>query len=127
MKNATISEVKATEYVYSIRLTGRDRIAIVLKEDFIMNKAELVAAVAEKTNSTKKDAEASINAFLETVEVALEKGEKVQLIGFGTFETRSRKARQGRNPRKPDEIIKIPASKAPVFKAGKALKDAINK
>ena len=91
-----------------------------------MNKAELVAAVADKTNSTKKDAEASINAFLETVEAALKKGDKVQLIGFGTFET-SRKARQGRNPRKPDEIIKIPASKAPVFKAGKALKDAINK
>ena len=91
-----------------------------------MNKAELVAAVADKTNSTKKDAESAINAFLETVEKALVKGEKVQLIGFGTFETRKRKARQGRNPRKPDEIIKIPASKTPVFKAGKALKDAIN-
>ena len=92
-----------------------------------MNKAELVAAVAEKTNSTKKDAEASINAFLETIEEALKKDEKVQLIGFGTFETRGRKARQGRNPRKPDEIIEIPASKAPVFKAGKALKDELNK
>ena len=91
-----------------------------------MNKAELVAAVAEKTNSTKKDAEATINAFLETVEQALKDGEKVQLIGFGTFETKSRKARQGRNPRKPDEIIEIPASKAPTFKAGKALKDGIN-
>ena len=100
---------------------------ILFKEDFIMNKAELVAAVADKTNSTKKDAEALLNAFLETVEGALKKGEKVQLIGFGTFETRSRKARQGRNPRKPEEIIKIPASKAPVFKAGKALKDASNK
>ena len=92
-----------------------------------MNKADLVAAVAEKTNSTKKDAEAAINAFLATVEDALVKGEKVQLIGFGTFETKGRKARQGRNPRKPDEVIKIPASKAPVFKAGKALKDAVNK
>ena len=92
-----------------------------------MNKAELVAAVAEKTNSTKKDAEAAINALLETVEESLVKGNKVQIIGFGTFETRKRKARQGRNPRKPDEVIKIPASKAPVFKAGKALKDAINK
>ena len=91
-----------------------------------MNKAELVAAVAEKTNSTKKDAEASINAFLETVTKALKKGDKVQLIGFGTFETKKRKARQGRNPRKPDEIIEIPASKAPTFKAGKALKDGIN-
>jgi DNA-binding protein HU-beta len=97
------------------------------KEDFIMNKADLVAAVAEKTNFTKKDAEVAINAFLATVEDALVKGEKVQLIGFGTFETRERKARQGRNPRKPDEIIKIPASKAPVFKAGKALKDSVNK
>jgi len=97
------------------------------KEDFIMNKADLVAAVAEKTNFTKKDAEVAINAFLATVEGALVKGEKVQLIGFGTFETRERKARQGRNPRKPDEIIKIPASKAPVFKAGKALKDSVNK
>ena len=92
-----------------------------------MNKAELVAAVAEKTNFTKKDAEAAINAFLTTVEDALVEGEKVQLIGFGTFETRERKARQGRNPRKPEEIIDIPASKAPVFKAGKALKDAVNK
>ena len=92
-----------------------------------MNKAELVSAVAEKTNFTKKDAEAAINAFLTTVEDALVEGEKVQLIGFGTFETRERKARQGRNPRKPEEIIDMPASKAPVFKAGKALKDAVNK
>ena len=92
-----------------------------------MNKAELVSAVAEKTNFTKKVAELAINALLATVEESLVKGEKVQLIGFGTFETRERKARQGRNPRKPDEIIKIAASKAPVFKAGKALKDAVNK
>lgn len=92
-----------------------------------MNKAELVAAVEEKTNFTKKDAEVAINAFLSTIEDALVKGEKVQLIGFGTFDTRDRKARQGRNPRKPDEVIDIPASKAPVFKAGKALKDAVNK
>jgi DNA-binding protein HU-beta len=91
-----------------------------------MNKAELVAAVAEKTNFTKKDSEIAINAFLQTVEETLVKGEKVQLIGFGTFETRKRKAREGRNPRKPDEVIKIPASKAPVFKAGKGLKDAVN-
>lgn len=92
-----------------------------------MNKAELVAAVAAKTNFTKKDAEVVINALLMSVEEALVKGEKVQLIGFGTFETRKRKAREGRNPRKPEETIKIPASKAPVFKAGKALKDAVNK
>ena len=92
-----------------------------------MNKAELVAAIAEKANFTKKDAEAALNAVTASIEEALIKGEKVQLIGFGTFETRERKARQGRNPRKPGEVIKIDASKAPVFKAGKALKDAVNK
>ena len=92
-----------------------------------MNKAELVAKVAQETNSTKKDAEAAINAFLKTVQTALVKGEKVQLIGFGTFETKKRKAREGRNPRNPEKTIKIPASKAPTFKAGKALKDAVNK
>ncbi|MFA5638768.1 MAG: HU family DNA-binding protein [Anaerovoracaceae bacterium] len=92
-----------------------------------MNKADLIAAVSEKTGFTKKDTELSVNAFIEVVEEALVKEEKVQLIGFGTFETRNRKARQGRNPRKPGEVIKIAASKAPVFKAGKALKDAVNK
>ncbi|NLB24874.1 MAG: HU family DNA-binding protein [Clostridiales bacterium] len=92
-----------------------------------MNKADLIAAVSEKTGFTKKDTELSVNAFIEVVEETLVKGEKVQLIGFGTFETRNRKARQGRNPRKPGEVIKIAASKAPVFKAGKALKDAVNK
>ena len=84
-----------------------------------MNKAELVAAVAEKTGFTKKDAEVAINAMVASIEDALVNGDKVQLIGFGTFETRERKARQGRNPRKPEEVIKIEASKAPVFKAGK--------
>ena len=92
-----------------------------------MNKAELVAAVAEKTNFTKKDAEAAINALVASIEEALVKGDKVQLIGFGTFETKERKARQGRNPRQPEEIIEIAASKAPTFKAGQALKDAVNK
>lgn len=92
-----------------------------------MNKAELVSALAEKTGAKKKDAEASINALTACIEEALIKGEKVQLIGFGTFEVRQRKSRQGRNPRKPGEIIEIAAAKAPVFKAGKALKDAVNK
>ncbi|MDD4366316.1 MAG: HU family DNA-binding protein [Eubacteriales bacterium] len=92
-----------------------------------MNKAELIAAVAEKTGFTKKDAEVVVNATMSTIEGALVKGEKVQLIGFGTFETRKRKARTGRNPRKPGETIQIAASKAPVFKAGKALKDSVNK
>ena len=92
-----------------------------------MNKAELIASVAEKTGFTKKDSEAAVNAFTAVIEEALVSGEKVQLIGFGTFETRERKARQGRNPRKPGETIEIAASKAPVFKAGKALKDSVNK
>ncbi len=92
-----------------------------------MNKAELVAAVAEKSGVTKKEAEKSVNAFVTCIEEALAAGEKVQLIGFGTFETRERKARTGRNPRKPEEVIEIAASKAPVFKAGKALKDLVNK
>ena len=92
-----------------------------------MNKADLINAVAEKTGAKKKDAETSVNAMLATIEEALKVGEKVQIIGFGTFEVRQRKERQGRNPRKPEEAIKIAAAKAPVFKAGKALKDAVNK
>ena len=92
-----------------------------------MNKAELVASVAERTKLTKKDAEIAVNAVITSVEDALVAGEKVQLIGFGTFEVRERKERQGRNPRNPEQVIKIDAAKAPVFKAGKALKDAVNK
>ena len=92
-----------------------------------MNKADLVAAVAEKAGFTKKDAEISINAVLETVTETLVKGEKVQLVGFGNFEVRERAEREGRNPRNPEEVVKIEASKAPVFKAGKSLKDAVNK
>ena len=93
-----------------------------------MNKAELVAAMAAKTGLTKKDTEATVNAFTKVIEKELTKKDgKVQLIGFGTFEVRSRKARTGRNPQKPGEVVQIPASKAPVFKAGKAFKDAVNK
>ena len=91
-----------------------------------MNKAELVAAIAAKTGDTKKGAEASVNAFVDVIIDALAKGDKVQLVGFGSFEVRKRAARKGRNPRTKEEI-KIPASKAPVFKAGKALKDLVNK
>ena len=90
-----------------------------------MNKADLVAAVAEKAGFTKKDAEVSINAVLETVTETLVKGEKVQLVGFGNFEVRERAEREGRNPQT-GETMKIAACKAPKFKAGKALKDAIN-
>ena len=91
-----------------------------------MNKSDLIAAIAAKTGSTKKDAEASLNAFVEAVTETLVKGDKVQLVGFGSFEVRKRAARKGRNPQTKEEI-KIPASKAPVFKAGKALKDLVNK
>ena len=91
-----------------------------------MNKSDLIAAVAAKTGSTKKGAEASLNAVTEAITEALVKGDKVQLVGFGSFEVRKRAARKGRNPQTKEEI-KIPASKAPVFKAGKALKDLVNK
>ena len=91
-----------------------------------MNKAELIAAVAAKTGDTKKAAEEAVNAFVEVVTNALQEGDKVQLVGFGSFEVRKRAARKGRNPQTKEEI-KIPASKAPVFKAGKALKDLVNK
>ncbi len=90
-----------------------------------MNKSELIAAIAAKTGETKKDAEATLNAFVEVVTETLVKGDKVQLVGFGSFEVRKRAARKGRNPQTKEEI-KIPASKAPVFKAGKALKDLVN-
>ena len=91
-----------------------------------MTKLELVNALAEKTGSTKKAAEESLNALVETITNALKKGDKVQLVGFGTFEVRKREARKGRNPQTGEEM-KIPASKAPVFKAGKALKEVVNK
>ena len=90
-----------------------------------MNKTELIAAVAEKAEVSKKDAEAVVKAALETVTATLAAGEKVQLIGFGTFETRERAARSGKNPRI-GEAVKIKASKVPAFKAGAALKQAVN-
>lgn len=91
-----------------------------------MNKAELITSMAEKSQLTKKDAETALKAFIDSVQEALESGEKVQLIGFGTFETRERAAREGRNPRT-KETITIPASTVPVFKAGKEFKDRVNK
>ncbi len=89
-----------------------------------MNKAELIANVAASADISKKDAEKAINALIENITDALKKGDKVQLVGFGTFEVRERAARVGRNPQTKAEI-KIPASKVPAFKVGKALKDAI--
>ena len=91
-----------------------------------MNKAELVAAIAEKTELSKKDSEKALKAFIDVVTEELTKGEKIQLVGFGTFEVSERAAREGRNPQT-GETMSIPASKAPKFKAGKALKDVINK
>ncbi len=91
-----------------------------------MNKAELVAAVAEKAGLSKKDSEKAVNAALESISAELAAGGKVQLVGFGSFETKKRDARIGRNPRTKEEI-KIPASRVPAFKAGKALKDAVAK
>ena len=91
-----------------------------------MNKGELVAALAAKTELSKKDSEAALNGLLDVIGETIDKGEKVQLIGFDTFESKTRPARTARNPRTGAEV-KIAASKAPVFKAGKALKDKVNK
>ena len=90
-----------------------------------MNKVELVSSIAAKTGLTKKDSEKALNAFVSTVEQALASGDKVVLIGFGSFEVRNRAEKQGVNPQTKQKIT-IPATKAPVFKAGKSLKDAVN-
>lgn len=90
-----------------------------------MNKTELIAAVAERTELSRKDAEKALKAFTEVVEEELKKGEKIQVVGFGTFEVSERAEREGRNPQT-GETMKIAASKTPKFKAGKALKDALN-
>ena len=91
-----------------------------------MNKADLVAAVAEKAGISKKDSEKAVNAAFDAITAALVAGDKVQLVGFGAFETKERVARVGRNPKTKEEI-QIPASRVPAFKAGKALKDAVAK
>ena len=91
-----------------------------------MNKTDLIAKIAKSADLTKKDAEKALNAFVDSVESALKAGDKVQLVGFGSFEVRARAARKGRNPQTKQEIT-IPASKVPVFKAGKAFKDAVAK
>ena len=90
-----------------------------------MNKAELVSAISDKAELSKKDAEAALKAFTDVIAEELKKGEKIQLVGFGTFEVSERAARTGRNPQTGEEMT-IPASKAPKFKAGKALKDLMN-
>lgn len=90
-----------------------------------MNKTELITAVAEKAEISKKDSEKAVKAFVDVITEELKKGEKVQVVGFGTFEVSERAAREGRNPQT-GETMKINACKAPKFKAGKALKDAVN-
>jgi len=90
-----------------------------------MNKADLITAVAEKTGMSKSNTEKNINAFMEAISDALQAGKKVQLMGFGTFEVKERAARKGHNPMTKQEI-EIPASKAPVFKAGKQLKESVS-
>jgi DNA-binding protein HU-beta len=90
-----------------------------------MNKTELINSIAAKSGLNKKNSEAALNAFIGSVEEALKQGDKVVLVGFGTFEVRKRAARKGRNPQTKQEIT-IPESKAPVFKAGKGLKDTVN-
>lgn len=90
-----------------------------------MNKADLVASMAEKSSLSKKDVEKALNAFVESVEEALVKGDKVQMVGFGSFEVRQRAERKGKNPQTKTDIT-IPASKAPIFRVGKALKDMVN-
>ncbi len=90
-----------------------------------MNKTDLISEVAVRTGMTKKDVEKVVNAFFSTIEGTLKTGDKVQLIGFGTFEVRNRQARKGRNPQTGEEIS-IPAARVPAFKAGKALKDAVD-
>ena len=99
-------------------------INVIQRRNFNMNKTELVAAMAEKAQLSKKDAEAALKAFTDVVAEELKKGEKIQLVGFGTFEVSERAARTGRNPQTGEEMT-IAASKAPKFKSGKALKDSV--
>ena len=91
-----------------------------------MNKTELIAAITEKTGFTKKDAEKALNSVVDVITESLVNGEKVQIVGFGSFEVKARPERVARTPQAPDQEITTPASKAPVFKAGKSLKEAVN-
>ena len=110
---------------YFDRIRSKIILERIQRRNFVMNKAELIAAMSEKAEISKKDAEKALKAFTDVVAEELKKGEKIQLVGFGTFEVTERAARTGRNPQSGEEM-NIPASKAPKFKAGKALKDLIN-
>lgn len=91
-----------------------------------MNKTEVIQELHERGNFTKKDSEWAVNTMIEIIQEALSEGERVQLTGFGSFEVRERAAREGRNPQNPEEVIQIPAYNAPVFRAGKNLKESVN-
>ncbi|MCU6695468.1 HU family DNA-binding protein [Laedolimicola ammoniilytica] len=106
-------------------MSSTKRVVVLFRRNYQMNRMELVAAIAEKTELSKKDAEKALKAFTDVVAEELKKGEKIQLVGFGTFEVSERAAREGRNPQT-GEAMQIAASKSPKFKAGKALKDALN-
>lgn len=108
-----------------IAIESKKDFMIQLEEDISMNKTELIAAVAENAELSKKDAEKALKAFVEVVTEELKKGEKIQLVGFGTFEVSERAAREGRNPQT-GKTMSIAACKVPKFKVGKALKDAVN-
>ena len=130
-KNETLEKVlkqieKQSEFLFFYNLEEINKNEKISINEKNANIQTVLDAIAAKTGETKKDAEATLNAFVNVVSETLAKGDKVQLVGFGSFEVRKRAARKGRNPQTKEEI-KIPASKAPVFKAGKALKDLVNK
>lgn len=113
------------KYIFPMEMS-KNKLQIIKNGGCIMNKADLINTMSEKSGLSKKDTEKALNAFLESVEEALTQDDKIQLVGFGSFEVRERAARKGRNPQTREEI-NIPASKVPVFKAGKALKDVVSK
>ena len=125
MTNHRKTDINMYRRFASLEASGKYKKRKLIQEEFNMNKTELVAAMAEQAEVSKKDAEKVLKAFTDVVADELKKGGKVQLVGFGTFEVSERAAREGRNP-KTKETIKIAASKAPKFKAGKALKDMLN-
>ena len=129
LKKSNLNNIclKISAYLLKLRtILDIIRLEILLKErDFTMNKTELINVVAAEANIAKKDAEAAVNATFKAIAEAMKAGDKVQLIGFGTFDVKESAAREGRNPRT-GETIKIAASKRPVFSAGSALKNSIN-
>ena len=120
-----ITEHGVTVFLTTYRYIYLNFSIILLKGNYIVNKSELISAIAEKSSLTKADSGRALDATIEAITESLTNGEPVTLIGFGTFEVRDRAARSGRNPRT-GETIQIKASKNPAFKAGKALKDAVN-